>query len=466
MMGSTRLGRAGLPQVDAVLRLPSAEPLIGRFGRPALREAVRQRLADLRATLSERDVAPTAERVLEETAGELARLLGAAIRPVINATGVVLHTNLGRAPLSEPATRAVMTAAGYSTLEFDLATGGRGSRGSHAADLARRLLGAEAAHLVNNGAAALLLAVAALGAGREVIVSRGELVEIGGSFRLPEIVAASGARLVEVGTTNRTRAADYSAAIGPETALILKVHPSNFRQVGFTEATEIAELVEMGRAHGVPVVHDVGSGLLGPSDIGALEGEPIARASIASGVDLVLFSGDKLLGGPQAGVLAGSFAAVERCRTSPLARALRIDKLQVAALEATLAAHLRDAGPEELPAVRMLGLTVDELRIRAESLAALLGSGLPGSTGVTPTRLEARVGAGSSPEVTVPSYGVAVTVDDPSRLLARLRLGEPAVIARIADGRLVIDLRTVAVEEEESLAGAVRRALRDDADPA
>jgi L-seryl-tRNA(Ser) seleniumtransferase len=454
-----RRGRAGLPQVDAVLRLPDADTAAARFGRPTLREAVRARLADLRDTLQDTDVAPDPEAVLAAATRELERLAGAAVRPVINATGVVLHTNLGRAPLSEAAVRAVLDATGYSTVEFDLATGGRGSRTAHAADLALRLTGAEAAHVVNNGAAALLLAVAALGAGKEVVVSRGELIEIGGSFRLPEIVAASGARLVEVGTTNRTRGADYRAAIGPDTALLLKVHPSNFRQVGFTEEVTLAELVDIGREHGVPVVHDAGSGLLEAPDVAALGGEPAVRASVAAGADLVLFSGDKLLGGPQAGILVGARAAVDRCRTSPLARALRIDKLQVAALEATLAAHLRDEGLSELPAVRMLHAPVAGLIGRADALAARLAEAAGLRDAVIPGPLEGRVGGGSSPEATVPSYGVCITVDDPSRLLAVLRLGEPAVVARITEGAVAVDLRTVLPEQDGALARAIEHAV-------
>lgn len=453
-----RRGRSGLPQVDVVLRHPEAGGLEQRFGRQPLLAAIRIRIATLRESIADTDASPDAQEVLEQAGRELERLASAAVRPVINATGVVLHTNLGRAPLSEDAVRAVLDATGYSTVEFDVASGGRGSRTAHAADLARRLLGAEAAHVVNNGAAALLLAVAALGARKEVIVSRGELIEIGGSFRLPEIVAASGARLVEVGTTNRTRGSDYLSAIGPETALILKVHPSNFRQVGFTEEVDLAELVGIGREHGVPVVHDAGSGLLGLPEFPALAGEPAVHLSLREGVDLVLFSGDKLLGGPQAGIIAGTRAAVDRCRNFPLARALRIDKLQVAALEATLAAHVRSEHPVELPAVRMLYLPVSELEARADRIVAGLGriSGL--SELVVAGPLEGRVGGGSSPDATIPSYGVTVATDDPLRLLALLRLGEPTVIARVSDGRLAIDLRTVAPEDDEALVSALVRA--------
>lgn len=455
-----RRGRAGLPQVDVVLRHPAAGALEQRFGRQSLREAIRIRIAELREAIADTDPSPDAKAVLEEAGRELERIARAALRPVINATGVVLHTNLGRAPLSQKAVRAVLDACGYSTVEFDIASGGRGSRTAHAADLACRLLGSEDAHVVNNGAAALLLAVAALGARKEVIVSRGELIEIGGSFRLPEIVAASGARLVEVGTTNRTRGSDYRGAIGPETALILKVHPSNFRQVGFTEEVELAELVSIGRAHGVPVVHDAGSGLLGLPELPALAGEPTVHLSLRAGVDLVVFSGDKLLGGPQAGIIAGTHAAVERCRASPLARALRIDKLQVAALEATLLAHVRSERPLELPAIRMLHLPVSDLMVRAERVIARLdGVGDLGGR-IVAGPLDGRVGGGSSPDATVPSYGITVASENPLGLLTALRLGEPVVIARVSDGRLAIDLRTVAPEDDEVLIGALARAAK------
>jgi len=458
----TRTGRSALPQVDSVLKLPDAAALIERFGRAALRDALRTGLEALRERISDGDPAPDADEVLAQAGRELEDLARAALRPVINATGVVLHTNLGRAPLSEEAVRAVLSATGYSTVELDLVTGGRGSRTAHAADLIGRLLAAEHAHVVNNGAAALLLAVAALGRGREVIVSRGELIEIGGSFRLPEIIAMSGARLVEVGTTNRTRAADYRAAIGTDTAMILKVHPSNFRQVGFTEEAELAELVPIGREHGITVVHDVGSGLLDHPSTGAtipaLHGEPTARASLAAGADIVLFSGDKLLGGPQAGIIAGSRVAVERCRTSPLARALRIDKLQVAALEATLAAHLRSEQPLDVPAVHMLDLPVEGLRARAERLVATLADRIDLGDTVSAAPLDGRVGGGASPEATVASYGLTIGHANPERLLTALRLGDPTVIARVADGRLIVDLRTVGPDDDDRLVTALARA--------
>ena len=460
--GQGRVGRAVLPRVDIVLGLPGAADLIDRFGRSALRSAVRARLAELRDTIGDSDRVPGENEVLARARCDLEDLARAALRPVINATGVVLHTNLGRAPLSEDAVRAVIGAANYSTVELDLVSGARGSRTAHASSLVSRLLGAEHAHVVNNGAAALLLAVAALARGRDVIVSRGELIEIGGSFRLPDIIAMSGARLVEVGTTNRTRSSDYRAAIGAGTGLILKVHPSNFRQVGFTEEAELSDLVRIGEEHDIPVVHDVGSGLLGDLPTGmtlsALDGEPTARASLAAGVDIVLFSGDKLLGGPQAGIIAGSRPLVDACRTSPMARALRIDKLQIAALEATLAAHLRSDQPLDLPAVRMLHLPVETLRTRAKRLLATLAGITELRDVVTAEPLEGRVGGGASPEATLASYGLAIGVETPGQFLTALRLGDPTVIARVSGNRVLIDLRTVAPEDDDALVHALARA--------
>lgn len=447
-----RRGRAGLPQVDAVLRLPEADAAAGRHGRAELGRAVRRRVADLRATLADTDVAPGAAAVLADAVADLEATARGRIRRVVNATGVVLHTNLGRAPLSDDARRAVLAAAGYSNVELDLASGARGSRTARVSDLAARLTGAEAAHAVNNGAAALLLAVAALAAGREVVVSRGELVEIGGSFRLPEIVAAAGAVLREVGTTNRTRLADYAAAIGPDTALLLKVHPSNFRMVGFTADVDVAELAALGRERGVPTVLDAGSGLVGAPDHPALAAEPAVRPALAAGADLVLFSGDKLLGGPQAGLIVGSAELVGRCRSAPLARALRIEKLQLAALEATLEAHLRSEPPGDLPAVAMRATSVTELTARAERIAARLDAELPvDAPRPGPTALDAAIGGGSAAAERVPSFGLAVVVADPDAVAARLRAAVPPVVARIEAGRILLDLRTVAVDEEDDL---------------
>jgi L-seryl-tRNA(Ser) seleniumtransferase len=374
-----------------------------------------------------------------------------SLRRVLNATGVVVHTNLGRAPLSSAAREAVACAAhGYSNLELDLETGERGSRQDHVEGLLRELTGAEAALAVNNCAAATLLAAAALaGGGRELVVSRGQAIEIGGAFRIPDVVAQAGARLVEVGTTNRTRLADYAAVLGPDTAAILRVHPSNFRTVGFSESVAIEPLCGLG----VPVIDDVGSGVV-VDDLELLADEPSVRRSVRAGAAVVTFSGDKLLGGPQAGLLVGQRGAIEACRRHPLARAVRIDKLSLAALEATLALY-RD--PEHahtaIPVLAMLTAGEDALAARAERLAAACGG--------TVIRAVARVGGGALPLLEL--HGPAVALDPgpagPDALAAALRAGDPAVVGRIQDGRLLLDPRTLADAEADDAARAVAAAL-------
>jgi L-seryl-tRNA(Ser) seleniumtransferase len=370
---------------------------------------------------------------------ELASAREPSLRRVINATGVIAHTNLGRAPLAEAAIERVRDVArGYSNLEYDVTAGGRGSRQTHVTGILRRLTGAEAALVVNNNAAAVLLALAALAEGREVLVSRGELIEIGDGFRIPDVLARSGARLHEVGTTNRTRAADYEGAIGPETALLLRVHQSNFRVVGFTEQPRVEELAEVARRHGLPLVDDLGSGAL--VDVGD---EPTARASLAAGADLVCFSGDKLLGGPQAGIVVGRAELVERLRRHPLQRALRADKLTLAALEGTLTLALDS--PDEIPVLRMLREPVETVRARAERLAELVQGEVEETV--------ARAGGGALPLAELPSFACAVEEE----LAAKLRAVRPPVIAVVRDGRTLLDCRTLTDDEVEEVAEAVRR---------
>src|SRR5712671_4374718 len=371
---------------------------------------------------------------------ELTAARTASLRRVLNATGVIVHTNLGRAPLAAEALAQVVEAArGYSNLELDLREGSRGSRQDHVAALLRRLTGAEAALVVNNNAAALLLALAALAEGREVIVSRGELIEIGDGFRIPDVLARSGASLVEVGTTNRTRAADYERAANDTTALLLRVHQSNFRVVGFTEQPSLAELAAVARRHDIPLLDDLGSGaLLDLSD------EPTVRASLAAGADLVCFSGDKLLGGPQAGIVVGRADLVERLRRHPLQRALRADKLTLAALEGTLRVHL-DA-PERIPVLRMLGQDGATVRARAERLAALVGGTVEETVG--------RVGGGALPLAELPSFACALE----ESLAAPLRAGEPPVVGVVRDGKLLLDCLTLADGEIDEVAAAVANA--------
>ena len=371
---------------------------------------------------------------------ELAAARAPRLRRVLNATGVVVHTNLGRAPLAEAAVeRVVATGRGYTNLEYDLAGGRRGSRQDHAASILRRLTGAEAALVVNNNAGAVLLALAALAEGREVLVSRGELIEIGDGFRIPDVLARSGARLVEVGTTNRTRAADYERVAGPETAAILRVHPSNFRVVGFTERPSLAELAGIASARGLALVDDLGSGAFLP-----LPDEPSARESLAAGADIVCFSGDKLLGGPQAGIVVGRAEAVERLRRHPLQRALRIDKLSLAALEGTLALYL-DPGRarREIPVLRMLDEPAERVRARAQRLAEAVGGEAEQTVG--------RVGGGALPLLELESFACAVEEE----LAAPLRSGEPPVVGIVRDGRLLLDCRTLTDAEAEEAAAAV-----------
>ncbi|MFL5868829.1 MAG: L-seryl-tRNA(Sec) selenium transferase [Thermoleophilaceae bacterium] len=436
------------PEAEALRGLPSVEQLA-------------QRLEDL-----PKGVAVAGARVAIDAARERLRAGGeagdleaearAAVRPrlrrVINATGVIVHTNLGRAPLPQEAARAAGEAgSGYTNLEYDLEAGKRGSRQDHVDELLRELTGAEAALVVNNCAAAVLLAAAALAGGRELVVSRGQEVEIGGSFRIPDVVAQSGARLVEVGTTNRTRLADYERALGPDTGAILRVHQSNFRTVGFTEEVEIDDLCRLG----APVIDDVGSGALAEG-IPELSEEPPVRRSVEAGCAVVCFSGDKLLGGPQAGLMVGTREALDRCRSHPLARAVRIDKLSLAALEATLRLY-RDppAARESVPVLRMLTAGEDELQARAESMADLLD-------GAQVIRAAAKVGGGALPLLELEGPVCAV---DPGELgvdelARRLRAGDPPVIGRAREGWLLLDPRTLDDDEARQAGAAVVAALR------
>ena len=416
--------------------LPSVDELARDVGDPLAVDAARAVLARAREEIRRgADPGDLAARLRAELEGARAP----SLRRVLNATGVLVHTNLGRAPLAPEALARVHEAArGYSNLELDLDDGTRGSRQDHLSSLLRRLTGAEAALVVNNNAAAVLLALAALAEGRDVVVSRGELLEIGDGFRIPDVLMRSGARLVEVGTTNRTRASDYERAVGPETALLLRVHQSNFRVVGFSELPRLEELAAVARAHGLPLVDDLGSGVLGE-----VPGEPSARVSLAAGADLVCFSGDKLLGGPQAGIVAGRADLVEKLRRHPLQRAVRVDKLTLAALEGTLLLHL-DA-PARIPVLRMLREDAEVVRARAERLAELTGGSVEETV--------ARVGGGALPLAELPSFACALA----ESLAAPLRDGEPPVIGIVRDGKLLLDCRTLGDDELDEVADAVRR---------
>jgi L-seryl-tRNA(Ser) seleniumtransferase len=457
-----------IPAIEQLRQREAMRALETRYGREALLDALRAETANLRERLASGHVAAVTvdEAVHEIEIGAEARLRS-AMRPslirVINATGVIIHTNLGRAPLSEAAlARVTAVAGGYTNLEYDVDRGARGRRDAHAEKLIARLTGAEAAVVVNNNAAAALLLLAALADGREVIISRGELVEIGGGFRVPDVMAQSGAILREVGTTNRTRANDYAAAISERTALILRVHPSNFKVVGFTERPALQELVALGRRFNVPVAEDLGSGWLGwPLDGArggparaalpeALRDEPIVSESIAAGADVVCFSGDKLLGGPQAGIIAGRSEALDRIRRHPLMRALRVDKLTYAALEATLEEHAIGHGQDGVPVQRMLSMTAEAIGRRAEALAAALDAA-GWRTRVVDGM--STVGGGSAPGAELPTRLVELERDGltADAIEQHLRSLDPPVIARIQNDRVVIDLRTVAPGDDSLL---------------
>jgi L-seryl-tRNA(Ser) seleniumtransferase len=441
---------------ERLRRLPSVEGLAAAVKGPPHHVAVAAAQAEVEAlrarVLGGEDVDPDPEALREAVARRAARVERGGLRRVINATGVVLHTNLGRAPLAPVAAAAAAEiAGGYSNLEYDLDTGARGSRQAHIEPLLCELSGAEAAIAVNNNAAAVLLALAATATGREVTVSRGQLIEIGDSFRIPEILAQSGAKLVEVGTTNCTQLADYEAAVGDRTGAILRVHQSNFRTIGFTEEVALRDLRGLADQHGLSLIDDLGSGALE-----ALDDERLVRESVAAGADLVCFSADKLLGGPQGGVIVGTSAYVERCRKHPLARALRLDKLQLAALEATLRLH-RDGGPTAIPALTMLRAGEQELLGRAERLAQLIG----GRAHIV--RAASRAGGGSLPLTELEGPVCVVDPGDGAdAVVERLREADPPVIARIAKGSVLLDPRTLTDEEVALVAQAVRDAFVGD----
>jgi len=440
-----------IPSIDLLRQRPVVRRLEEQFGAEATVGALRSAAAALRLAVGAGGgpgAADEAATQIEQAAGTaLAARFRGSLRPVINATGVVIHTNLGRAPIAAPALeRVVEIARGYSNLEYDLAAGTRGARHVHAEALLTSITGAEAALVVNNNAAATMLILAGLASGGEVLISRGELVEIGGGFRVPDVMRQSGAVLREVGTTNRTRANDYLAASSAHTGLILRVHPSNFRIEGFTERPTLADLVTTARAIGVPVVEDLGSGCL----IGDLEGEPSVQASIAAGVDLVCFSGDKLLGGPQAGIIAGERELVDRLRRHPLMRALRVDKITLAILEATLTEYAAGRARESVPVQRMLHLSAEEIETRAAAIAERLTEG---GWQVSLVSGVSAVGGGSAPGLALPTVLLAIGRDGMSAdaLESWLRTLDPPVVARIEDDRVVLDLRTVLVDQDELL---------------
>ena len=449
--------RRKLPSVDALLRSDPGKRAVAHFGRPIVKRMVAQTLVEARAA-AERGIQPPSDDELFAHAVGLASKVATGLTSVINATGVVLHTNLGRAPLPEAAARAAARAARtYSDLEVDRETGKRGKRSTRAEALLIALTGAEDALVVNNCAAALLLSLAALARRKEVLVSRGELIEIGGEFRIPDIMAASGAKLVEVGTTNRTRTTDYRGAITDRTGAILKVHPSNYRVVGFTASPPAKDLAVLAAKRGIPFLFDVGSGLLHheqsmPPD------EPSVADALAEGADLVTCSADKLLGGPQAGIVVGRADLVAKMRAHPIARAVRVDKMQIAALEAVLAMHASGRA-DALPVRRMLLVSLDDLSKRAHQLAESLDGDLEGAH---VRKTQSVVGGGSMPGTSMPSWGVAVKTADPAAFAARLRAGSPSVFCRVEPDAALFDVRTVFTDQLPDLTRAIQYALEGD----
>ena len=452
-----------IPAVTRLLDHPVVAPLAAAWGHALVVRAAGVVTARLRVALepdgADVDALTDLDRVAAAVAAAAADLARPALRRVVNATGVVVHTNLGRSVLAPPAVAAAVAAAsGYSNLELDLATGRRGSRYDHLVDIVREVTGAEAALVVNNNAAAVFLALAALAASREVVVSRGQLVEIGGSFRIPDVMAASGAHLMEVGTTNKTRLADYERAIGPDTAMLFRAHQSNFRQVGFTAQVELADLVRLGHQRGLLVVEDLGSGML--VDLGL---EPTVQASVATGVDVVCFSGDKLLGGPQAGILAGRAGVIQVIRQHPLVRALRVGKLTIAALAATLQLYRDPAvARRDVPTVAMLSRDPADLDRAARQLASQLTAALGPTATVTVVDGSSRAGGGSLPEKHLRTRLVAVTVAGVAEgdLSARLRRHDPPVLARVSGARLLLDPRTLLPGDEAVVVAALATAVR------
>jgi len=446
--------RRELPSVNSLLETSGVRSLLAQHPRRVVLDAVRSAVDDAR---SSGDAHRTEEQWVESITSVVRRNTQSSLRRVINATGVVLHTNLGRAPLAEVAIRAIEEAAGgFSNLEYDIETGQRGSRYSHCVGLLRQLTGAEDALVVNNCAAAIVLSLNTLAQRKEVLVSRGELVEIGGSFRIPEIMARSGAKLVEVGTTNRTHDDDYRRAITPKTGAIVKVHRSNFTIDGFTADVSVERLAFIAAEHGLPVIHDLGSGLMLPLDAHGLTGEPTASAALASGATLLLMSGDKLLGGPQAGIILGASSVVAKLRKNPFARAMRVDKLTLSALEATLRLYLEpERALREIPVLVMLTESVAEVESRARAVARTLSEG---GVGAEVVATSSSVGGGAFPTAEIPSSAI-VLAGNAAELEEKLRRADPPVIGRISDGKLLLDLRTVLAREHAILCRAVLQAL-------
>jgi L-seryl-tRNA(Ser) seleniumtransferase len=447
---------SALPSVEQILQSAPAIELIAAYGRPLTLAAIRGVLEDIRQQAATGGAAalPGQADLLERVRGRLEAAVQPTLLPVINASGVILHTNLGRAPLSGASLQAMETVSrAYSNLEYDLEKGKRGSRLTHAEAVLKELTGVEAALVVNNNASALLLALSALARRRRVVIARSQLVEIGGGFRVPEVMKQSGARLLEVGTTNKVRLSDYEEALAEPVALVMRAHRSNFKIIGFTEEPDLKDIVAAAHAHNLPVIDDLGSGALLETERFGLGHEPTVQESLAAGVDLVCFSGDKLLGGPQAGIIIGRKSLVDKLKKHPLARAIRADKTCLAGLTATLLHYLKDEAEREIPIWRMIALDQQQIKLRAQAWADELGQGqvVPG---------ESTVGGGSLPEEVLPTSLLALYVAHTDRFLGKLRQGQPPVIARTENDRILFDPRTVLPGQERALLAAIRKALK------
>ena len=447
-----------LPNVNSILENDAVQEIVSLYKRDWVVELVRETIDQARETISKGHACPTLPEIISTIKDRVALLTVQSPRRVINATGVIIHTNLGRSPLSDNAMEAALAAsAGYSDLEFDLSSGRRGSRQSHLQSLLKEITGAEASLVVNNNASALLLGLSALADGKEVIVSRGEAVEIGGGFRIPDVMEQSGAVLIDVGTTNRTYVRDYANSLTPQTGVFLKAHASNFRVEGFTAEVSIGELVELGRVNDIPVIHDVGSGALLDTDKYGLAHEPTPQESISAGAGLVMFSGDKLLGGPQAGIISGDRALVEKLSRHPLARAIRIDKISLASLTATLMHYLKGEAEAKIPIWKMISAHPDQIRLRAQKWKESL------QVDAEIIESKSAVGGGSLPGETLNSWSLAIdsagVLGGAQALVTRLRENVPPIIARIDGDKVLLDPRTVMENEEDLVVDALRRCV-------
>ena len=442
-----------LPSIELLLQ--NGTHLIERFGRPLTVDALRTTLDEIRARFKAdpETALPSIDLILAQAESHLSAWTASTLYPVINATGVILHTNLGRAPLSKATINAMQdVASGYSNLEYDLSKGKRGSRLIHAEAVLQRLTGAEAALVVNNNASALLLILSALANRKRVAIARSQLVEIGGGFRVPDVMKQSGAKLVEVGTTNKVRLSDYESAFEQKVALVMRAHRSNFKIVGFTEEPELKDIVDVSHKAGVPVVDDLGSGALMDTAKYGLAHEPTVQESLAAGADIVCFSGDKLLGGPQAGIIIGKKVLLDKIKKHPLARAVRADKTSLAGITATLLHYLKDEAEREVPIVKMMSLTLDQLKVRVEAWRDALGNG-------EVVQSESTVGGGSLPDESMPTFVLALSVKSPDKFLKKLREASPPVIARVENDEVCLDPRTVLEEQDVKLISVVRSLL-------